>query len=96
MSDETDILRKEIERLSAEVETLHAYIRKGADCLDSSHALTWKFCKLLDRDIKNAFDRIINLELTVFPNLQNDIDDVYKIIGKGEDRADNPLDRREP
>jgi hypothetical protein len=95
MSADYDILRKEIDRLSAEIELLHAHIRKGADLINSGDELSWKYCKLLDRDVKNAFERIVNLELKVFPNLQNDIDEVYKAIGEGDDKANNPLDRRD-
>jgi hypothetical protein len=96
MSDDYDFLRKEVERLSAEVEQLHKYIRQGAEAIANGDELGWKYCRLIHRDVKEAFDRIINLELTVFPNLQKDMDQVYNVIGEGENKADNPLDRRDP
>lgn len=49
-------------------------------------------------EIRDAFERIINLELKVFPNLAGDIDQLHGIIGDGDanHRAQNQLDRRQP
>ena len=94
MTDELDTLRKEIAHLSAKVEALRSDIGRAVTLGSDSDELLHKRCRLLGRDLKEAFDRIINLELTVFPNLQQDMNDVYKAIGEGEDKADNPLDRR--
>lgn len=96
MSDDIEFLRKEVARLSAEVEVLHGHIRKGADSMLKGHDVVWRYCKALDKDVAAAFERVINLELTVFPNLQKDIDDVYRITGEGDLKSENPLDRRKP
>jgi hypothetical protein len=96
MSDDNDFLRKEVARLSGEVELLHAHIRRGAELITSGDELGWRYCDLLQKDIKEIYDRLINLELTVFPNLQKDIDDVYRITGEGDLKRENPLDRRKP
>jgi predicted nucleic acid-binding Zn-ribbon protein len=94
MTTEIDTLRKEITVLSAKIEALRGDIQRVMTLAGDSDEALRKYCRLLDRDQKDAFDRIINLELTVFPNLQRDMNDVYKAIGEGEDKADNPLDRR--
>jgi hypothetical protein len=96
MSTENEFLRKEIERLSAEVELLHQYIRQGADCMAKGDELGWRYCEYLERDVKNAFERIISLELTVFPNMQKDIDQIHTVIGEADNKVNNPLDRRDP
>jgi hypothetical protein len=44
---------------------------------------------------ESAFERIKNLEVSVFPNLRNDIESVHQIIGGNGVPADgNPLDSR--
>lgn len=96
VNDDIEFLRKEVARLSAEVEVLHGHIRKGADQSVELHDLAWRYCDLLEKDVKEIFERVINLELTVFPNLQGDIDAVYRITGEGDPKRENPLDRRKP
>ena len=96
MSHEYDMLRKELERLSAKVDVLNANIERTVMSSSDADEVLRKHCWLLTRELKDAFERIINLELTVFPNLQKDMDQVYKTIGDGEDKLDNPLDRRKP
>ena len=53
-----------------------------------------RHCKMIEREVREAFERIKHLELSLFPNLGTDIVAVRDIIGEGEDRAENPLDRR--
>jgi hypothetical protein len=96
MNGDEEFLRKEVARLSAEVEILHGHIRKGADLMVDLHDLAWRFCELLEKDVKELFDRVINLELTTFPNLQGDMDAVYRITGEGDLKRENPLDSRKP
>jgi hypothetical protein len=44
---------------------------------------------------RDAYDRIKNLEVAVFPNLFKDIESVHKIIGgTGVPKKNNPLDRK--
>lgn len=95
MTTDVENLRQEIARLAAAVESLKSDLERAVTLADKSDELTQRHCRLLGRDLKDAFDRIINLELTVFPRLQQDVDAVYKITGEGDDKADNPLDRRD-
>jgi hypothetical protein len=45
--------------------------------------------------VNDAFERIKNIEVSVFPNLLKDIDSVHEIIGGNGVPADNnPLDSR--
>jgi predicted nucleic acid-binding Zn-ribbon protein len=55
-----------------------------------------KHIKILDQQQKDAFERIINLEVKFFPNLIKDISRLHNIIGEGDNKICNPLDRREP
>jgi hypothetical protein len=96
MSTEIETLRKQVEWLTAEVKRLDYSLNRCVDGLNGIDEIAHKHLKLHDRDIHEALERIINLELTVFPNLQNDIDHVYKVIGEGDHKADNPLDHRPP
>lgn len=58
--------------------------------------LSESWAKTTER-IDNAFDRIKNIERSVFPNLMNDIESVHKIIGgDGIPGQPNPLDSRKP
>jgi hypothetical protein len=44
---------------------------------------------------ESAFERIKNIEVSVFPNLLNDIESVHQIIGgEGVPAEKNPLDKR--
>ena len=102
MSEEIDKLRQELKELRRDLAVLtakHESLRhdcdRGVTSLLKLHDQAWEYCTRAHRDIKEAFDRVIHLELTVFPNLQSDMDDVYRITGEGDPR-ENPLDRRKP
>jgi hypothetical protein len=46
--------------------------------------------------MEDAFDRIKNVELTLFPNLASDIKHLYGILGTRPVKRRDPLDRRDP
>ena len=48
-----------------------------------------------DAELTDAFERIIKLELSVFPHLADDINDLNRAIGAGDTKAYNPLDFRD-
>jgi predicted nucleic acid-binding Zn-ribbon protein len=62
---------------------------------DAAHA---RHVELARTELHNALERIVNLELKVFPNLAGDIDCLHNIIGDGDanHQAHNQLDRRKP
>jgi len=94
-NDEISALQQRISKLEAEIEKLNARadrIAKVGMGFDETNA---RYCKLLNKELAEAFDRIIHLELALFPNLASDIGAIHDIIGEGEDRADNPLDHRD-
>ena len=102
MSDDIDKLRQEIKDLrrdlavlTAKHESLRQDCDRGVTSLLKLHDQAWEFCTRNHRNTNEAFERVIHLELTVFPNLQSDMDDVYRITGE-EDPRENPLDRRKP
>ena len=82
--------------LAAKVESLRQDLDRAVTALGNCDELAWKRCELIDRDIKDIYDRVVQLELNLFPKLQGDMDDVYRIVGEGELKRDNPLDRRKP
>jgi hypothetical protein len=45
--------------------------------------------------LEELFDRLKNVELTVFPNLADDINQLYDIIGTRAAKRRDPLDRRD-
>lgn len=103
MSDDVEKLREDIKEMrremaviAAKLESLRQDCDRGVIGLTKCDEVIWKRCDLIDRDVKEIFDRVINLELTTFPNLQRDMDDVYRITGEGDPKRDNPLDSRKP
>jgi hypothetical protein len=89
---EIDKLREEIEALTARMDELEHGLTRGAKIYGGYFEALQSHCMMLDRDQAGAFQRIKHLELTVFPKLARDIQDVHDIIGEGEDKAENPLD----
>ncbi len=52
--------------------------------------------RITKNDLRYGFERIKNLELTVFPNLRTDITALADIIGDDDAKAYNPHDFRGP
>ncbi len=82
------------EELTERVDRLDEGLAKCYEVLCGYITTLEKYVLTMDRDLANAYDRIKNLELTVFPNLAKDIKQVRDIIGDGEDKSENPLDKR--
>jgi len=82
-------LTERLTRLEARVERLTRAVRAYVDLTDRrDHIAT--------QERRDAFERLINLELHVFPHLAEDIRGLHGIIGDYHDKADQPLDRRTP
>src|ERR1700684_40174 len=91
----------EIEKLKAQIKVLEGRLDKmstestrGQNAARECDEALKKFIDLHRRYIDEAFDRIMNIEVKIFPNLLRDINQVHDIIGDGEDKAINPLDHR--
>lgn len=81
-------------RLEGKLEALSFDLNRLAKVNFDSHVQFDKHLHIIERELSDAFGRIKNLELTVFPNLAHDITQLRDVIGKGEDTSENPLDRR--
>ena len=82
------------EELTEKVDRIEEFLTKCYDVLGGYITTLEKYVLAVDRDLADARDRIKNLELTVFPNLAQDIKQVRDIIGDGGDKSENPLDKR--
>src|SRR5580693_1901226 len=91
-----DELLKRISRLEALVSTLTEELDKFGRWMNDGDRLIIERIKLVERDLDDAFGRIKNIELHTFPHLAGDIVHLNGIIGEGEEKAENPLDRRKP
>jgi len=94
-NEQISMLQQRVRELEAQIEKLNARANRIVKLGMDFDQLNSRHCKILDREVREAFDRIKHLELTLFPNLGHDIRAVHDIIGEGEDRADNPLDHRD-
>jgi molecular chaperone GrpE (heat shock protein) len=86
----------EIARLEARIEDLSSGLTRLAKVAREYDELLSRQSNMIEKSVEDAFARIVNLELKVFPNLAGDIDRLHGIIGDGDNKAYNPLDRRKP
>lgn len=94
MNDADKKLVERIEALEERIKNTENDLARAVKVLGGFDDALRRHCELNSRDIADAFDRIINIEVKFFPNLADDIVDLHKIIGDGENKADNPLDHR--
>lgn len=90
-----DSLRKRIEQLETDFKTLDAKHNRAVDALAGYDQLLNQHCKLLDKEMTDAFERIKYLEVKVYPGLLDDITQIENVIGEADDKALNPLDSRD-
>jgi hypothetical protein len=88
-------LREDVTTLARRLQTLEQRVDKIARIGMKFDEANGRHCTRLQQGQDDAFDRITNLELAVFPDLARDIQDVHDIIGEGDNRANQPLDRRD-
>jgi uncharacterized protein with von Willebrand factor type A (vWA) domain len=55
-----------------------------------------KHRKAMQAELNDAFERIAHIELTLFPRLPRDINQLNDVIGDQDTKAYNPLDFRDP
>jgi hypothetical protein len=100
-----DLTVKELLEKIDQLEAAVGALSKKLDALtrqEKDHGeITDEHLKLLSRVQKthhialcNAFDRIQNIEVKLFPNLAADMLQVKNILGDGDDKVQNPLDQR--
>ena len=80
-------LTERLTKLEARLERLSRLAREYIGVVE-------RHVDIVDRDQQYAFERLKNLELKLFPHLQEDITRLHDIIGDYHDKADQPLDRR--
>jgi len=97
---ETQIDPNELAEKLGELETV---VRTLAEKLDQEirhnanmDRLNTELRKLVENEVIDAFARIKNIELKLFPNLASDISHLNDVIGEGDGRAWNPLDHSKP
>jgi len=89
-------LIERISKLEALVGTLAVEIKKFARWMQDGDRLIIERIRIVERHQEDAFERIKNMELKLFPDLARDIIRLNDIVGDGENKADNPLDRGKP
>jgi len=77
-------------QLEEKIKTLEARIEELSQRLDAADKRVSDYSELycqqivyVSRDIEYAFERIKNVEVTVFPNLLDDLAHAHEIIGYG-------------
>src|SRR5437764_11543498 len=93
----------EIAALKAKIADLEARLAKLTDkhqrdvkALMGCDDILDKHRKAMHAELTDAFERIKKIELSLFPHLAHDIDDLNRVIGEGDTKAYNPLDFRDP
>jgi hypothetical protein len=93
-SQEIAKLKAQIAKLDARVEELSSVLSRRMNTSMGMDQLLKQHLNLHDADLAQAFERIFNLEVKVFPNLVRDMDQLYRVIGETPDKKPNPLDQR--
>ena len=87
-------LMDRVARLETAMQELTLKLQKETRNNADLDRLNTELRRLIEKDVIDAFDRIKNIELKFFPNLARDISQLNSIIGEGDGKAWNPLDRR--
>jgi hypothetical protein len=95
-SDEIQSLRELVAKLHARVDFLEKKHERAAKIACDCDELLTTYCDRLSADTTDAFGRIKNLELTVFPHLAADLDELHKVIGETDNQPECPQERRKP
>ena len=89
----TELLEK-IAGLERTVVALALKLEKESNHTAAMFTLNTEIRTLIENEVMDAFERIKQIELTLFPNLAGDIVRLHRIVGEGDGRAWNPLDKR--
>ena len=91
----TEELAAKLTRLEAAIEALTLKVDKQIRHNDAMHRLADRVHNRIDSSLADAFERIKNMELRLFPNLASDILRLHEIVPH-DGKAWNPLDYRAP
>jgi len=91
----TEEITTRIARLEAAIEALTLKVDKQIKHNDAMHRLADRVHNRIDSSLADAFERIKNMELRLFPNLASDILRLHEIVPH-DGKAWNPLDYRDP
>jgi regulator of replication initiation timing len=89
-------LIERISRLEQAIEALTQRLEEEIKPNDNMDRLNSELRRLVENDMFDAFQRIKSLELKLFPGLGGDIVHLNGIIGEGDGKAWNLLDKRTP
>lgn len=94
-------LLERISRLESSVKMLSQRLQKLARQQKDWDEIRGEHLKIIDQvqlthytALSNAFERIKNMEMKLFPNVAHDMADLKKIIGDGDGKVRNSLDHR--
>ena len=90
------VLERRVAGMEKELKSLRSDLERFAKSFLRCDDIQDKFRRLADRQITDLYQRLINIELHLFPNLPTDINRVNQIIGDGDGKAYNARDFREP
>lgn len=91
-----ELLEVKFNSLEKRVEKLEKSLNRLGNMYVEYNELLNVQLKTIERDQEYLFERLKNLELKVFPHLAEGITHLHGIIGDGDDKANNPFDRRRP
>jgi hypothetical protein len=105
--EEIQTLRETVAKLHARVDFLETKMGARIDVLEQGLSSSIKtahgyddalqrYCDMLKKYNDDAFDRIIHLELKVFPHLASDLDALDKVIGQTGDLPECKHEQRKP
>lgn len=90
------LLKAIIAQLGTRLEQLAEQHRRDIKALLGCDDVLHKHRKAMQAEMRDAFERIAHLELTLFPHLSKAITHLNDVIGDQDTKAYNPLDYRDP
>lgn len=90
------LLEERVSILEVRLEKLTDKHQRDIKALLGCDDIQGKNGKIIWAELEDAFQRIMNIELKLFPQLPKAIRHLRKLIGDGEGKAYNPLDFRDP
>jgi len=93
---EISILKIKVAGLEQRLEKLLLEHKKGIHSFVRADDVLHNHRRVITAELADAFDRIIKLELMMYPRLVRDMDHLHAVIGDREAKAYNPLDFRDP
>jgi sugar-specific transcriptional regulator TrmB len=91
----TKELADKIARMEETIDDLSRKLDKEIRHSANMFRLNTEIRTLIENDVIDAFERAKHIELTIFPNLGSDIVNLNRIVGEGDGKAWNPLDKRD-